>query len=264
MTATVALTGHPFQDFDLRTNKGWAGIDINTSLDEFFEERTRALDVAFRDAVAKGGLLGFVKTYTAISVEMLARADDKALMADLLQDGFARLVRYYLFLRKRQRPWLSGGTSVKSWQLDGALIARAQAAADKQEQDNVMLRDYDLDNDPALKAWAMENMQPLLRGYIGSPVVSPRAAIRYANATLHASKWEMNYRSHAYGDFHLDEYPYSLPLILYLSEVAPENGAFRYVEGTDGIEQNFVLRAFHQAVSHGKKIEPVDPAGKKS
>jgi len=50
-----------------------------------------------------------------------------------------------------------------------ALIAKAQAAAAEQERDNVTVRDYDLDADPTMKAWVMENVHPSCKA-MSSPV----------------------------------------------------------------------------------------------
>src|SRR5689334_14376707 len=123
------LTSHPFQPFDLSTNRDWQGIQINTADDAFFEERTRVLEAAFEQALDKGGLLRFVQTYIEVSRDLIQRSQDRLLIRGLLEDVLFRLVNYYIFVRRRTRPYLAEKGSAYTWQLGPRLIAKAQAAA---------------------------------------------------------------------------------------------------------------------------------------
>jgi hypothetical protein len=186
---------------------------------------------------------------------MVRRRHNDPLMRKLLENALFRLVHYYLFVRRRTRPYLAEKGSAHTWQLDPKIIAKAQAAAAQQERDNETARDYDLDRDPELKKWVMENVHPIVQSYVGSPVIRPWAHIRYADADRHGNDWAHIYRAHPFAYYHLDEMLYSIPLIIYLTDVEENTGAFSYVEGSDKIEQNWVVRSFYQAVCHGQQIQ---------
>ncbi len=254
--AVTDLTTHPFQIYDFKHNTDWQGIEFWNADNAYFEERTRALDVAFRGAVERGELFRFISIYTYASLEMLHRAKNHSLLLPLLEDALVRLVGYYHFLQSRTRPYLCERESVYSWQIEGPLLAKARNMAVQMERDNVAVQDYDLGTDPALKKWLVKNVQPILRNYVGSTVVWPWAHIRYADAEKHGHGWTHIYRQHRYAYFHLDEVCYSLPLIIYLNDVSEASGPFSYVDRTDKMPQNLVLRAYHQAVCHGCKIMP--------
>ena len=248
------LSTHPFQVFDLEHNTLWQGIEFQNVDNPYFEEQTRLLDVAFRNAVEHGRFLCFFDTYTEISLRMLRRAEDQSLLAPVLEDALARLVGYYQFLRSRTRPYLCKHDSIYSWQLDDALLASARHVAAEMERDGTAARDYNLHTDPRLKEWTVKNVQPILRQYVDSVVCCPWAHIRYADAAKHGEGWSHIYRQHEYAYFHFDEVCYSFPLIIYLDDVSAASGPFSYVHGTDKMAQNLVLRAFHQALWHGCKI----------
>lgn len=247
-------TTHPFQTYDLRNNPDWQGIAINTADDAYFERQTAALEEAFEQALTRGGFFRFLNTYIRISKDMLRHGGAYPLLRTLLQDALARLVHSYIFVRRRTRPSLATNGSSFVWQIPPSLIAKAQAAAAELERDNVTARDYDLDADPAMKDWVMQNVHPIVQGYVGSKVVKPWAHIRYADAARHGESWAYIYKGHPFAYFHLDELLYSIPLIIYLTDVEATTGAFNYVEGTDKLPQKWVLRSFHQAVCHGSKI----------
>jgi hypothetical protein len=252
--AIADLTTHPFQAFDLTVNPDWQGIVVNTADDAYFESQTRVLEDAFRHALEHGGFRRFVETYIRVSKDMLGHGRAYPMLRALLQDALARLTHYYIFVRRRTRASLATDGSSYVWQIPPALLAKAQAAAAEQERDNVMVRDYDLGADPAMKAWVMENVYPVVQGYVGSAAVRPWGQIRYADAAKHGELWSYIYDRHPFAYFHLDERLYSLPLIIYLNDVDETTGAFSYVEGTDKIPQNWVLRSFHQAVFHGSNV----------
>jgi len=255
--AITDLTRNSFQVFDLEGNVAWRGIEFRNTDNLYFEQQTRLLDVAFRDAVARGGLLRFFRTYTEVSLEMLRRTKGQPLVAHVLEDTLVRLITYYYFLRSRTRPYLCEHASVYSWQLDETLLASARDIAAQMEREDVEVRDYDLSTDPRLKEWVVKNVKPILRNYVGFTVCCPWAHIRYADAARLKEGIANIYRHHDYAYFHLDEVCYSLPLIVYLDDVSETSGPFSYVDGTDKIPQNLVLRAYHQAVCHGCKIMPL-------
>ena len=252
--ALTDLTTHQFQVYDFEHLADWQGVEFWNADNAYFEERTRELDIAFQGAVESGELLRFVRTYTDISIEMLQRAKSLPLLVPLLQNALVRLINYYHFLRLRTRPFLCEHESVSSWQLEESLIAKARDVAAEMESHNVEVQDYDLGTDPAMKKWLTTNIQPILRNYVGSPVIWPWAHIRYADAARHGNEWEYIYRQHRYAYFHFDEVCYSLPFIIYLSDVSEASGPFSYVDQTDKMPQNLLLRSYHQALWHGCKI----------
>jgi hypothetical protein len=185
---------------------------------------------------------------------MLGRATDRSVLFPLLGHSLVYLIHYFYFLRLRTRPFLCERNSVYSWMMDPDLIARAREAAAVMERENIETQDYNLNDDRALKAWLVKNIQPILQDYVGFTVGWPWAHIRYADATRHGKAWAFRYKQHPYGNFHFDQVCYSLPVIIYLDEVDEGCGPFTYVDGADKMPQNPVVRAYHQALYHDCKI----------
>lgn len=248
--AIVELTQHPFQRFDLERDPSFVGISFRNDDNAFYEDRATHLRSAFDEAVRRGKLFGFVKEYTDLAREMAARASERTLITKMLNNALVRLVTYYFFLRLRTREHFNPSASVYSWVLERRLLIKARAAADAMQRDNIETCDYDLRSDRPLHAWLMENVRPIIQDYVGFHVDWPHAHIRYADAKRHGQGWTYHYRQHPYGYFHFDEICYSLPIIVYLDDVDAECGPFSYVEGSDKMQQNFILRALHQALWH--------------
>ncbi|MEE3330740.1 MAG: hypothetical protein VX246_07710, partial [Myxococcota bacterium] len=139
-------------------------------------------------------------------------------------------------------------TSICSWDLDPELVRQAAEAAAVQERDAVARRDYDLASDPDLRAWLMANVRPVIEEYVGCRAIEPWGVIRYANASGEGEPWPSYEAKHAYEEFHFDELCYMQRIILYLNDVDEGCGPFLYVDGSDRMEQNLVVRTFHQAV----------------
>ena len=179
------LTAHPFQRFELERLPSWRGMEFRDEHNVFFEERTRELEAAFQHAIERNALFGFLRVYARVSREMFRRAPDRALFHEILANALPRLIRYFYFLQLRTRSALCEPGSAKLWTIDPALLKSACEAADHMERSNIEVQDYDLNADRALKAWFIENVQPILQEHVGFKVGWPWAHIRYANAERH-------------------------------------------------------------------------------
>lgn len=252
--AAPGLAHHPFQQVDLERHPAWQGIGFHNSDNEFFEHQTRNLEAAFQDAVERNSLTPFVMEYIHRSAQMLGKVSDRTVLFPLLENSLMRLVTYFFFLRLRTRQSLCQDKSAYSWLIDRDLLSKACAAADVMQRDNIEVQDYSLNADRPLKAWMTENIQPIIREYVGFSIGWPWAHIRYADSAKHGKGWQFLYQQHPYGYFHLDEVCYSLPVIVYLDTVDETCGPFSYVEGTDKLPQHALLRAYHQALYHHCKI----------
>ena len=243
---------HPFQQNDLTRDPRWRNIDFSDSQNSFFEEQTNALDLEFRNALTRGSMRPFVKQYLAVTERMLQHSNQGPALLEVFPNALERLVRYFDYLRLRSREHLDENRSVLRWQLDADTVRRAQDAAALQEREVIARKPYDLRSDPKLRAWLMREVRPVIEEYVGVRICMPVAEIRFASSTREGEPWPENEPLHPYEEFHFDELCYMQRMILYLNDVDECCGPYTYVDGSDRLEQNFVLRAFHQAVDRTK------------
>lgn len=252
------LSENHFQLFDLENSGFWKDVAFEKHDDQFFSEQIIKLSALFDQVVTEGGLISFAREYVRCSRLMLQKSQERELVRQILVDGLRRLVMTHRFLARRTRNNLNEpGVSVRHWAVDMRMIQAAREQASLMEQQNIMVQDFDLDQAPDFKKWLMDTVQPVIASYVGAPVIKPWAQIRYADAARHGHEWNSIYERHAYGYFHFDELWYALPTIVYLDDVDEECGPFSYVDGSDKLPQNYVLRALHQAVGHHCKINPI-------
>lgn len=88
------LTTHPFQRFELEQLPSWHGMEFRDEHNAFFEERTRELEAAFKQSVEQKLLLHFSRICSSVSVDMLRRAPDRALVYEILANALPRLVLF--------------------------------------------------------------------------------------------------------------------------------------------------------------------------
>ena len=243
------LTEHPFQLSQIEYFPYCQGINFYNDENATFEDYVRDLEPAFHQAVADGGYLSFAKKYTEISTQMLNRKCNVSIMRPLLDNALTRLFIYINFLRLRSRPNLFESSSVQTFNIDTAMLAEAKNQTDKMEQQGIKNLEYDLNRSQQLKRWVREKLQPIIEEYVGFKVVSPSAELRFSDSKLHGDTWSNAYRHHKYGNYHLDQSCYALPFIIYLDDVAESDGPFTYVNNSDKLSQNYILRAFHQTLT---------------
>ena len=102
---------HPFQQNDLTRDPRWRNIDFSDSQNSFFEEQTNALDLEFRNALARGSMRPFVKQYLAVTERMLQHSNQGPALLEVFPNALERLVRYFDYLRLRSREHLDENRS---------------------------------------------------------------------------------------------------------------------------------------------------------
>jgi hypothetical protein len=249
---------HPFQQFNLPDDPYWKDVTFDPRDDGLFSGEVEELEALFQRAVREGGLLGFIRSYAAIAKRLLKKSLGPEIVRPVLINALGRLVTYHYFLTRRTRSNLNENIpSLRGWTVEPRMIEAAREQAARMEREGVAVEDVDLEKLPELKNWLMDTVRPVISGYVGIAAIKPWAQIRYADAATHGDGWQNYYKQHPYGYFHFDEFCYSIPTIIYLEDVDEECGPFSYVEGGDKMKQNYVLRAFHQAVGHDMAINPV-------
>ncbi len=255
---------NPFQQFDLARDPYWTDVTFDPRNDSLFDGVIENLSVEFERAVAQRNLFRFVRVYADTSRRLLAKAQGVESLRFILIKALGRLVGTHDFLCRHTRSTLNENRpSLRGWTIDPEMVKTAREQAARMARNGVYLEDVDLSAMPEFKKWLMETVKPVISEYVGSPAILPWAQIRQADASIHGGDWQSYYSQHPYGYFHYDEYAYSLPTIVYLEDVDEECGPFSYVEGGDKLPQNHVLRAFHQAVGHDLKNNPVEPEARK-
>jgi hypothetical protein len=255
---------NPFQSADLQSLPWWQGVALHDEKNQAFEQMTRELEDAYAGAVADGELARFAREYDRVAVDMIERLPGEPVLSTILDHAFRRLVTIYCYLRQRkqsQQPLLAGNTSVVRWQLDPSILSRAIDHADRMEKSCKTHEDFNLRSTPLLRRWIMDNYWPLVRKFCGSVAVPiTYAHVRCMSADKDGGGYRERFRNHRFGNHHFDEDVYSLPLIIYLSEVSPDSGPFEYLSACDQYSQSFVRRAFHQALNHDCLVSSLDAA----
>jgi hypothetical protein len=253
---------NPFQSPDLRTLPWWRNVALHDGNNPVFEELTRELEDTFRKAVEDGGLTHFAQEYRRIAGMMLARLPGEPLLPSILENALRRLITIYCYLRQRRQsalPLLQSESSVVRWELEKALLIKAVDQADRMQRSGVSYQDFDLKSSPKLLLWLFRNYWPLVSrfsGFAALPIAM--AHIRCIGRDKDGSGYEHRFRYHRFGNHHYDQDVYSLPLIIYLSEVSADSGPFEYLSACARYSNNFVLRAFHQALNHDCQLSSLD------
>jgi hypothetical protein len=253
---------NPFQSADLRDLQWWRGVTLHDEENPVFDELTRGLEDAFCKAVANGGLTRFGREYDRVAQAMVARLPGDAVLAAILEHAFRRLVTIYCYLRQRrqsQQAFLEGSSSVVRWKIEQTVLAKAIEQADRMQQSGVTHQKFDLKSSPKLLGWIFGNYWPLVRKFCGPAALPiPNAHVRCLSHDKDGGGYRDRFRHHPFGNHHFDEDVYSLPLIIYLSDVSQDCGPFEYLSASDQYSHNFVLRAFHQALNHDCGISSLD------
>lgn len=247
-----SMATHISNQFQLFKPEGlsyFEGVRFNDDQNQFFEERVRDLRDAFVLALDNGKYWDFVKAYVDSTLKMLARSRDKRLYI-IFNDALWRLIVYLYHLRARSRSNFCETDSVFRFELDRAMLADARSQVDQLEAEGGKIRDYDLSRAPQLKLWVSEKLQPMIEEHIGYSVVSPGGELRYANSEIHMNEWK-EIRLHRYSNFHYDQAFAAYPMAIYLDDVDETSGPFSYVDGSDKLQNDYVTRALHSALTFG-------------
>jgi hypothetical protein len=253
---------NPFQSADLRNLPWWRSVVLHDGKNHIFEELTQELEGTFCKTVNDGKLTRFGKEYSRISNAMVEQLPSEPILPSILDHAFRRLITIYCYLRQRKRSQqalLAGDSSVVRWKIEQAALAKAIDQADRMQQSGVTYQRFDLKSSPGLLLWIFRNYWPLVSKFCGTVALPiPCANIRCMSYEKDGGGYRDRFRYHRFGNHHRDEDVYSLPLIIYLSEVSQSCGQFEYLSTSDKYSNNFVLRAFHQALNHDCRISSLD------
>lgn len=229
---------------------------------QIFEELTQELEDAFRKTVDDGKLRRFRKQYNNIVRALVEQSRDEPNLRSVIDYAFRRLITIYCYLRQRKKSvltFLQGDSSVVKWKLEQGLLTRAIDQANRMQQTGVSHQEFDLKSTPNLLGWIRENYWPLVHRFSGLAALPiTNAHIRCISYARHGDGYRHRFRYHRFGNHHYDEDVYSLPLIVYLSDVSQGCGPFEYLSAADKYSNNYVLRAFHQAVNHDCQLSSLE------
>ena len=256
---------HPFQQFDLERIPSWRDFEFNKKNTERDENAANDMEAAFQRALREGSLRDFTSTYFGRAREILERYHWEPVIYEILSEAFPRMIRFYLFLRRRKRSSLAVQGSCHTWQIPLSLLIHARGLAEEMEKNGKRVSEYyALRDDPPLNRWVRENVRPVIESYVGSRAIAPHAHIRVVNTESFSNTWDYMYKDHPFGYYHWDELCHSIPLIIYLRDVSISDGPYSYIEGSDRSPQNLTIRAFAQAISCKLLItDKIDTAHKK-
>ena len=255
---------NPFQSADLRNLPWWRRVALHDEKNHIFEELTQELEDTFCKTVDNGKLTRFGKEYSRIASVMIEQLPSEPILRSIIDYAFRRLITIYCYLRQRKKSlltFLEGDSSVVRWKLEQNLLAKAIDQVNRMQQSGVSHRDFDLKSSPSLLRWIFENYWPLVSKFSGIAALPiTYTHLRCLSYDKHGDGYKDRFRYHRFGNHHYDEDVYSLPLIIYLSDVSQSCGPFEYLSASDKYSNNFVLRAFHQAVNHDCRLSSLDEA----
>lgn len=257
-----ASVQNPFQSADLRDLPWWQGVALYDDKNRSFEALAQELESAFRKAVNDGALKRFSNEYDRIARLMLEQMPNEPLLPAIVDHAHSRLITIYCYLRQRRNApskFLAGNSSVIKWNIGQDILARPIEQANRMQQVGLTHQDFDLKSSPDLRRWIFENYWPLVSKFSGIAALPLTCAhIRCLNHDKDAGEYQDRFRFHHFGNHHFDQDVYSLPLIIYLSEVSDSCGPFEYLAASDKYSNNFVLKAFHQALNHDCGISSLE------
>jgi hypothetical protein len=246
----------------LRNLPWWQNVALYDERNHIFEELTQELEDTFRKAVDVGKLGHLGKEYSRIAGIMIEQCPSEPILHSILDHAFRRLITIYCYLRQRKRSslkFLEGDSSVVRWNLEQDFLAKAMDQAKRMQQSGVTHQKFDLRSSPNLRRWILENYWPLVNKFSGIaalPILS--AHVRCMSHEKDGGGYRDRFRYHRFGNHHYDEDVYSLPLIIYLSNVSQSCGPFEYLSASNKYSNNFVLRALHQAINHDCRLSSLD------
>lgn len=253
---------NPFQSADLRNLPWWRSVALYDEKNHIFEKLTQELEDTFCKAVHNGKLRRFGKEYSRIARVMLEELPSEPILRSIMDYAFRRLIVIYCYLRQRKKSsltFLAGDSSVVRWKLEQNLLAKAIDQANRMQQSAVSQQSFVLKSSPSLLRWVLQNYWPLVSKFSGIAALPiPCGYIRCMSSDKHGGGYRDRFRYHRFGNLHYDEDVYSLPLIIYLSDVSQSCGPFEYLSASDKYSNKFVLRAFHQALNHDCRLSSLD------
>ena len=253
---------NPFQLTDLHELPWWRDVPRYDDKNQIFETLTQDLENAFQTAVHSGAFRRFAQEYTKVATAMFEQMPTEPLLATILERSYRRLITFYCYLRQRrrsERTHLQGDTSIVKWQIEPDLLVEALKQADEMQQAGVSSQEFSLQSSPKLLRWIRANYWPLVSKFGGTAAVPiTYAHIRCIDADKKKDGYRDRFRHHCFGNHHFDHDVYSLPLLIYLSDVSINDGPFEYLSASDRYSHNFVLRAFHQSINHDCQLTSLE------
>lgn len=253
---------NPFQTANLRNLSWWRGVSLYDEKNQIFEELIQELDDAFRKAVDNRKLIRFGEDYGRIARLMIQQLPREPILRSIIDNAYRRLITIYCYVQQRKnssRAFLEGDSSVVIRKIEQKFLAKAVEQADRMTQSGQSHQKFNLKSSPGLLRWIFENYWPLVGKFCGMAALPiPCAHIRCMNSDQDGEEYRHRFRYHRFGNHHYDEDVYSLPLIIYLSDVSESCGPFEYLSTSNQYSHNFVLRAFHQAINHDCRISSLD------
>ena len=171
---------------------------------------------------------------------------------NILFNTLANLINIRALQCSKKQNHLNEDASIRTWNLENELTSKVVEFVHdlerqgKVKQNGLSVFDYELKKDSKLLEWVQNVYRPTIRAHVDEGMM-PVAHVRVVNASRADNFWMPRYE-HEYANFHWDSTPYSFPLIVYLDEVGERDGPFSYVDSSDKLSQDYVLRAMHMAV----------------
>lgn len=253
---------NPFQSADLKELPWWQGIALHERKNAVFDALAGEMHAAFEKALEDGRLRRFSVEYHRLADVMMAHLPDEPLLPAILAGSSSRLTTIFCYLRQRQtvqRPLLDGETSVLRWQLSPQMLSDVVAQADHMLKAEVTHQKFDIKASKGLMEWVFDVYWPVVREFCGiaaSPVAA--AHLRCISSEKSGNGYRERFQHHRFGNHHFDQDVYSLPLIIYLGEVTRDSGPFEYLDASYRYANNYILRAFHQALNHDCGISSLE------
>lgn len=244
---------NPFQSGNIRKLEYFAGVAYSEVRASEFDEFYRLSQMNFGEAVRNKSVTSLVMSYQNDVRQVFGSVSGLTkIEKNILKSTLSNLVYMFSVVLNSKRCALSENNSVKIWNLDLEMILRATTCltslvdSGAMGGNGVITSPYDLKEDRLLFSWVNDVLKPIIHAQVGEGV-TPIAHIRMARAIDNGLRHGRYV--HQYANYHWDASTHSFPLIIYLDSVGERDGPFTYVDGSDKIEQNYVLRAIHTAVS---------------
>jgi hypothetical protein len=160
------------------------------------------------------------------------------------RDEFRSVFEYLRIKSHSQSFLLSRDDSILKLNVPDAVLSKALLAATKLNKKQNFTENYPVYSDRQLITWIYKEIKPLY-DYVmkGAYIPFVRAHLRNANHSYTLGRAESRFRRHPLGNYHYDITPFSVNVMIYLSDVTENDGPFQYLKNSDKLPEYYSIRA---------------------
>jgi hypothetical protein len=160
------------------------------------------------------------------------------------EDEFRSVFEYLRIKSYSQSFLLSQDDSILKLKVPVAVLSKTLLAAEKLYKKQKFTEKYPVYLDRKLTTWIYKEVKPLYDSVMkGAYIPFVRAHLRNADHAYTLERAGSRFRRHPLGNYHYDIHPFSVNVMIYLSDVTENDGPFQYLKNSDKLPESYSIRA---------------------